>query len=93
MFKTRSWVGVGLLAVAGSTLAATCPQVTVADMKGVKAGKYAQQFELSEFEANAGCTLAFSENPDIGKMNQRIIGNPKMPAPVSYTHLTLPTKA
>jgi peptide/nickel transport system substrate-binding protein len=49
-------------------------------MKGVRAGKYPQQFELFEFEANAGCTLAFSENPDIGKVNQRIIGNPKMPA-------------
>ena len=49
-------------------------------MKGVSAGKYPQQYELAEFEKLANCDLSFSENPGIGKLNSRIIGNPKMPA-------------
>ena len=59
---------------------ANCPAVTVADDKGVAAGKYPQQYELSEFESLAGCKLSFSENPDIGALNARIRGNPEMPA-------------
>jgi peptide/nickel transport system substrate-binding protein len=69
-----------MLVFAGNVMAASCPPVTVADMKGVAAGKYPQQFELSEFQKLANCTLAFSENPDIAKLNDRIIGNGKMPA-------------
>jgi len=66
-----------LLLVSGNVaLAGNCPAATVADMKGVSAGKYPQQFELSEFEANAGCTLTFQGNPDIAKLNARIRGNP-----------------
>jgi len=48
----------------------------VADMKSVKAGKYPQQFELSEFERNAGCKMTFQGNPDIAKLNSKIRGNP-----------------
>jgi len=55
--------------------AAECPAVTVADDMGI-AGKYPQQFELSEFETLANCKLTFSENPAIGKLNDRIRGNP-----------------
>jgi peptide/nickel transport system substrate-binding protein len=78
--KTRSYLAAaGLLAFAGSVAAADCPPVTVADMKGVASGKYPQQYELAEFQSLAKCTLSFSENPDIGKMNGRIIGNPAMP--------------
>ncbi|SVB90392.1 uncharacterized protein METZ01_LOCUS243246, partial [marine metagenome] len=66
-----------LLLVSGNVaLAGDCPAATVADMKGVSAGKYPQQFELSEFEANAGCTLTFQGNPDIAKLNAQIRGNP-----------------
>ena len=79
MFRTHSWVGAGLLAFAGASFAADCPQVTVADMKGVKAGKYPQQYELSEFESLANCKLKFSENPEIAKLNGKIVGNPAMP--------------
>ncbi len=46
-------LSLGLLFSTGSTALASCPAATVADMKGVKAGKYPQQFELSEFERNA----------------------------------------
>jgi len=59
-------------------LAAACPAVTVAKDMGIK-GKYPQQFELAEFEKLAGCKLTFSENPDIGKLNGRIRGNPSLP--------------
>ncbi len=58
---------------------ANCPAITVADMKGVPAGKYAQQYELGEFQAAANCTLSFSENPAIEALNSRIKGNPPLP--------------
>ena len=60
----------------GSSAFAKCPAATVADMKSVKAGKYPQQFELSEFESNAGCKMTFQGNPDIAKLNSKIRGNP-----------------
>ena len=63
-----------------STAVAGCPAATVADMKGVKTGKYPQQFELKEFERLAGCKLEFRANPDIAKLNAKIRGNPsKLP--------------
>ena len=37
-----------------------CPAITVADMQGVAAGTYPQQFEVSEFEAAANCKMAFT---------------------------------
>jgi peptide/nickel transport system substrate-binding protein len=46
---------------------------------GVPPGEYPQQYELSEFESLAGCTLSFSENPDIAELNSRIRGNPDLP--------------
>ena len=80
--KKKTMVGVGLVAAStllllvANTVWAGCPASTVADMKGVKAGKYPQQFELSEFERNAGCKLTFRGNPDIAKLNAKIRGNP-----------------
>ena len=71
--------GLGLLAFAGSALSADCPPVTVADMQGVAAGKYPQQYEVAEFEKLANCTLSFSENPDIGSLNGKIRGNSELP--------------
>ncbi|MYH89809.1 MAG: ABC transporter substrate-binding protein, partial [Gammaproteobacteria bacterium] len=69
-----------LLGLFAGAAQANCPAVTVADDKGVAAGKYPQQYELSEFESLAGCKLSFSENPDIGALNARIRGNPEMPS-------------
>ncbi len=60
--------------------AAVCPAATVADMKGVPAGMYPQQFELAEFQSLANCTMAFKGNPDAAAMNKQIIGNPKLPS-------------
>ena len=80
MLNRYSLVGACLLAFAGVSMAASCPQVTVANMAGVAAGKYPQQFELAEFESLAKCKLSFSENPEIGKFNGQIVGNPKLPA-------------
>ena len=75
MKTSKFWyhlAGVGLLSASllfsmGSSAFAKCPAATVTDMKGVKAGKYPQQFELSEFERNAGCKMTFQGNPDISK--------------------------
>ena len=58
-----------------TAFAASCPSITVSDMKGVAGGKYPQQYELSEFEKAAGCKLKFSENPSIKKINATIVGN------------------
>ena len=65
-----------LLLCSASTAFGGCPAATVADMKGVKSGKYPQQFELKEFERLAGCRLSFNDNPDIAKLNSKIRGNP-----------------
>jgi len=78
LFSGAGLVIAGLLLLVSGNVASAgdCPAATVADMKGVSAGKYPQQFELSEFEANAGCTLTFQGNPDIAKLNAQIRGNP-----------------
>jgi len=75
-------LSLGLLFSTGNTALASCPAATVADMKGVKAGKYPQQFELSEFEQNAGCKMTFQGNPDIAKLNAKIRGNTRNLPPV-----------
>jgi len=71
--------GVAAIALPGMALA-NCPAVTVADMQGVAAGAFPQQYELSEFEAAAGCDMAFAENPAASDLNGRIKGNPALPA-------------
>ena len=62
-----------------TSFAASCPSITVSDMKGVAGGKYPQQYELSEFQKAAGCKLKFSENPSIKKINATIVGNKSLP--------------
>ena len=66
------------ITLAGAAIA-DCPPATVADPMGVPTGEFPQQYELSEFESLAGCTLSFSENPDIAELNSRIRGNPDLP--------------
>ena len=48
-----------------------------ADCSGEKAsgGAFPQQYELSEYEGLAGCTMKFSENPNIASINATIRGN------------------
>jgi peptide/nickel transport system substrate-binding protein len=53
---------------------AACPAPTVADAAGIETGKYPHQYELSKFEELTDCKLTFSENPDIGGMNEEING-------------------
>lgn len=79
MNKLRLLTGIGLLTLAGTAMGATCPAVTVAKMQGVGAGAFPQQYDKAEFEKIAGCTMKFSENPDIAKLNGKIRGNPKLP--------------
>ena len=57
---------------------AECPPSTYADPMGLQ-GDYLGQFELAEYEAKAGCTMTFSENPDIAKFNAMITNNPELP--------------
>lgn len=66
-------------AMAAGAAAADCPQVTVADSMGVPEGAFPQQYDLSEFEALAGCTMTFQENPEIAELNARIRGNGALP--------------
>ena len=80
MIKRMILAGAAYFAFVGSAAAAACPAVTVADMKGVAAGAHPQQFELTEFQTNASCELAFAENPAIGGLNGKIKGNPDLPA-------------
>ena len=68
-----------LFALAIPAQAQECPAVTVADPMGISAGDFPQQYELSEFEAAANCTLTFQENPAIGDLNAQIRGNPALP--------------
>jgi peptide/nickel transport system substrate-binding protein len=56
-----------------------CPAVTIADRAGVAAGDYPRQHELVDFEAAAGCTMTFNENPAIAELNARITNNPDLP--------------
>ncbi len=59
---------------------ANCPGITVADMGGIAAGAFPQQFEADEFQAAASCTMEFSENPDMAGLNSQIRGNPELAA-------------
>ena len=45
--------GVAAFALPGMAAAASCPAVTVADMQGVAAGAFPQQFELAELQGAA----------------------------------------
>lgn len=69
---------VALLVIPAAAMA-NCPGITVADMGGVAAGAYPEQFDLSEFQSAAGCTMEMSENPAIGDLNGQIRANPALP--------------
>jgi len=68
-------LSVSLIAL-GSAASANCPEATVADMMGLEPGAYPQQYDLSDFEAAAGCEMTFRQNPEIAALNARIQGNP-----------------
>lgn len=62
-----------------STAIANCPAITLSDMGGIAAGTFPQQYELSEYEAAANCSMAFSANPEIATLNAEIQGNGALP--------------
>jgi peptide/nickel transport system substrate-binding protein len=70
---------VAATAFAGTAYAGGCPEITVADMKGVAGAAFPQQFDLAEFQAAGNCTLSFQENPSIKDLNAKIQGNPDLP--------------
>ena len=47
-----------------------CVGTTMSD--ALTGGKYPQQYELSEYESAAGCTMKFSDNPNIASINATI---------------------
>ncbi|MBC7141397.1 MAG: ABC transporter substrate-binding protein [Rhodobacteraceae bacterium] len=69
---------VALLVIPAASFA-NCPGITVADMGGIAAGAYPEQFDLSEFQTAAGCTMELSENPAIADLNGQIRANPDLP--------------
>ncbi len=71
-------ISLGFAALPAAALA-NCPAISVADMGGVAAGAYPQQYELSEFQSAAGCTMEFSGNPAAAELNAKIAGNPDLP--------------
>ncbi len=86
LFNRKGYVGASAIIVIAAGLGmapapahADCPAVTVADPMGVPAGAYPQQYELSEFQSLANCSLSFSENPRIGELNGMIVGNGPLP--------------
>ena len=70
--------GVALLALPAAAYA-NCPAISVADMQGVAAGAFPQQYEKAEFEAAAGCSMELSGNPDAEALNAKIQGNGALP--------------
>ena len=70
----------GLTILLSTSALAQCPAVTVADMQGVAAGAYPQQYELDEFQSVASCEMTFTANPEIDALNTRIHGNVDLPA-------------
>ncbi len=67
---------------AAAAAAADCPPITAADNQGI-VGEYPYQFELSQFQELANCTLSFGDNPAIAELNARIQGNPEQLPPVA----------
>jgi peptide/nickel transport system substrate-binding protein len=47
-----------------------CPAITMADMQGVAAGAYPEQYEVSEFETAANCKMSFTSRD---KYDQRLV--------------------
>lgn len=58
----------------------SCPAITLADDQGIDTGAYPQQYDLEEYETTTGCDMAFMANPEIDALNERIVGNEKLPA-------------
>ena len=81
--KSLLYSGVALIALSSVASAAAhieCAGITLADMGGVAEGKYRQQYELSVYEAAAGCKMTFKTDPASEALNARIRGNPALMA-------------
>ncbi|MDN5788174.1 ABC transporter substrate-binding protein [Pseudorhodobacter sp.] len=76
----RFLLGSGALLLLPFAAFANCPGITVADMGGVAPGAFPEQYELSEFQTAANCTMEMSANPGIEGFNAQIRNNPALPA-------------
>lgn len=72
-------LGAGGMLLLSTAAQAACPAVTQADMMGVAAGDYTQQFELADYQSAANCSMEFSANPDAAALNGEIKGNGDLP--------------
>ncbi|NRB16275.1 MAG: ABC transporter substrate-binding protein [Rhodobacteraceae bacterium] len=77
--KSLFYSSVAMVALASGASAASCPAVTLADMMGVSAGAFPQQYELAEFQGLGDCTVDFAANPASDALNKRILGNGPLP--------------
>ena len=68
-FSTFAWSGI--------SFAGDCSGSTMSD--GMTGGKYPQQYELSEYESAADCSMHFHDNPNVESINATIQGNPSLP--------------
>lgn len=80
--KKLLYSGVAGIALTSAAFA-DCPPITLEDMMGVPEGAFPQQYDLSEFQELANCTMTFAENPEIADLNARIQGNPETLPPVA----------
>lgn len=80
--KAILYSGVASVALVSAALA-DCPPITLEDTMGIAPGAFPQQYNLSEFQAAADCTMTFQENPEIAELNARIQGNPETLSPVA----------
>ncbi len=78
--KSLLYSSIALVALTSGAFAATCPAVTVSDAKGVAAGAYPEQYELSEFQTLGNCTVTFASNPAAAELNAKIQGNGPLPS-------------
>ena len=76
---TRHFLTTTALVLLAGAAQANCPAMTLADDQGIAPGAFPQQYDLAEYESAAGCTMEFSENPEIADLNAAIQGNPDLP--------------
>jgi peptide/nickel transport system substrate-binding protein len=69
----------GAMLLLSTAAQAACPAITQADMQGVAAGTFPQQYDLAEYEAAANCKMEFSGNPSMADLNSAIKGNGDLP--------------
>jgi hypothetical protein len=74
-------------ATSGPAEPGACPPSTLANIQGVVAGAYPQQYELAEYESLANCKLTFTSRP---KFDDRLVDTNGVPASLPPVEQRLP---